>query len=413
MAAICPSLQHVGRWAPQRKGRSQGWRETEVAKILAISHKILYRAFMSDIEEARKKIRELRELFGEAALKEAIKAELQPEDRTLAMDSLTKLTRLGDSEHFKDYLSKNRWKDRRERGWPWRTDVFEFIETTYKDWLGKGLVQADLRLDEQLYDQLHQRLTQLDPTVRKMKLEQLKLPSGSDARLALLTDPEERQLLIHSRQWNRMRMTKARQADGQIGNTNKGIESAFLNATDKPENAEKPSWTDEMKKTKAEGRRNPSQFIRDEYADELSAGTLARKDLPLDISEAYASWIRPSRHPEDDLNLYTQKRTDLSGMKPEDALKHIRRQKDEASKRSREQQKMHRSKRPHRRQEELPNPNLPPDHEANKIQPLLRARVEPDFYAAVERWREQKNWTKKEMFEKVFGDAMRRAPFSP
>ena len=131
MAAICPSLQHVGRWAPQRKGRSQGWRETEVAKILAISHKILYRAFMSDIEEARKKIRELRELFGEAALKEAIKAELQPEDRTLAMDSLTKLTRLGDSEHFKDYLSKNRWKDRRERGWPWRTAVFEFIESTY------------------------------------------------------------------------------------------------------------------------------------------------------------------------------------------------------------------------------------------------------------------------------------------
>jgi hypothetical protein len=71
------------------------------------------------------------------------------------------------------------------------------------------------------------------------------------------------------------------------------------------------------------------------------------------------------------------------------------------------------AKRPHRRPEELPNPHLPPGHEANKIQPLLRARVEPDFYAAVEQFRQAQNWSKKEMFEKVFGDYMRRAHFSP
>jgi hypothetical protein len=62
------------------------------------------------------------------------------------------------------------------------------------------------------------------------------------------------------------------------------------------------TWSDEMKKTKAEGRRNPAQFIREEYALELSAGILTRDGLPqIDyaLAKAYASWIRPARHPED------------------------------------------------------------------------------------------------------------------
>lgn len=64
--------------------------------------------------------------------------------------------------------------------------------------------------------------------------------------------------------------------------------------------AGRATWSDEMKKTKAEGRRNPAQFIRDEYALELAAGILTRaalKDADFRLAEALAVWIH--RHPED------------------------------------------------------------------------------------------------------------------
>ena len=83
-------------------------------------------------------------------------------------------------------------------------------------------------------------------------------------------------------------------------------------------------WSDETKKKKAEGRRNPAQFIREEFKEELEAGTLARADLKSLDSEklyhAYGVWI--GRHPEDDLGLPTEPRTKLDEI--EDVLAHKR-----------------------------------------------------------------------------------------
>lgn len=61
-------------------------------------------------------------------------------------------------------------------------------------------------------------------------------------------------------------------------------------------------WSD---KESRKGR-NPAQFIREEYGKELGAGDLTmpwlRRTDPA-LYEAYLGWIRPSRHPEDDLHL--------------------------------------------------------------------------------------------------------------
>lgn len=76
----------------------------------------------------------------------------------------------------------------------------------------------------------------------------------------------------------------------------------------------RPQWSD---KTARQGR-SPAQFIRDEYRKEIEAGELTlpsiRRADP-GLYQAYISWIRPSRHPEDDMKLPT--RTDRATMELE------------------------------------------------------------------------------------------------
>lgn len=68
---------------------------------------------------------------------------------------------------------------------------------------------------------------------------------------------------------------------------------------------DRPKWSDKA----ARKGRNPAQFIREEYKAELDAGILTRPALkavdPL-LYNAYAQWISPTRHPEDDLKLLTR-----------------------------------------------------------------------------------------------------------
>lgn len=68
-------------------------------------------------------------------------------------------------------------------------------------------------------------------------------------------------------------------------------------------------WSEEMKHSKAEGKRDPAQFIREEFAEELVAGILCRSmlssvDFPL--SKAYGNWIKPDRNPTDTVNFATE-----------------------------------------------------------------------------------------------------------
>lgn len=88
----------------------------------------------------------------------------------------------------------------------------------------------------------------------------------------------------------------------------------------------RPSWSD----LKARRDRNPAQFIREEYKAEIEAQELAmasvRRSDPA-LYQAYIGWIRPSRHPEDDLKLPRRtKRTStelaaLEGLSLEDVVR--------------------------------------------------------------------------------------------
>lgn len=88
---------------------------------------------------------------------------------------------------------------------------------------------------------------------------------------------------------------------------------------------------------------NPAAFIRRVYGAELDAGTLKREELSsidYKLSVAYASWIRPGRHPEDSIwpdvdGSRRQDRELLSSMSAEQRLQRDRARQAEASTRIR------------------------------------------------------------------------------
>lgn len=98
---------------------------------------------------------------------------------------------------FQKYVADNLWENRRERGYLWRTNVFDFIEKVYSAWLGKGLVQSDIKvLDPKLYAQFYQELCARSKREGKgakdRMLLKLKFPAEKDAALEGITDPRKR-----------------------------------------------------------------------------------------------------------------------------------------------------------------------------------------------------------------------------
>ena len=109
------------------------------------------------------------------------------------------LPRVSESPEFQEHARANQWNDRRERGYGWKANVFEFIRDTYEPWLGKGMMQSDLKdVDPPLYNALRNRLytqRKLNPDVDPMP-EWLDLPTergGGDLRL--IADPDERRMV--------------------------------------------------------------------------------------------------------------------------------------------------------------------------------------------------------------------------
>lgn len=79
----------------------------------------------------------------------------------------------------------------------------------------------------------------------------------------------------------------------------------------------RPKWSD----VSARAGRNPVQFIKEVYGPELAKGALTRpllRQVDFALYQNYANWIRPSRHPEDDLKLPTLKENNTAELaKPE------------------------------------------------------------------------------------------------
>jgi tetratricopeptide (TPR) repeat protein len=102
------------------------------------------------------------------------------------------------------------WDDRKEQGWPYHTNVFLYVQITYRKWINRGLTREILKsADSALYVNL----------IRKISLEGLPewldLPTGSEARARAITDPAERAELEIVRKHQRRRWHEHVQRKGQ------------------------------------------------------------------------------------------------------------------------------------------------------------------------------------------------------
>jgi hypothetical protein len=101
---------------------------------------------------------------------------------------------------------KRSWNERREFGYEWRTNVFEFVKKEYTTWI-PGLTQAHIK-DADIH--LYRIFTRC---VSEGGLpEWLDVPSEVDAELRQISDPVDRLLRLLVREFERSRMQASRAA---------------------------------------------------------------------------------------------------------------------------------------------------------------------------------------------------------
>lgn len=85
----------------------------------------------------------------------------------------------------KKHAEKRPWKKRREFGYGWKTNVFEFVRAEYGKWI-PGLIQSHLKADSELY-----RFFTTQVSLGGLP-DWLDVPSERAARIRNITDPLER-----------------------------------------------------------------------------------------------------------------------------------------------------------------------------------------------------------------------------
>lgn len=174
-----------------------------------------------DQEKAPEVLRLLKERFALTASHSSPPPEAEPsltaKDFEAASSGKSKESRTvagAPFEEFDAFAKANQWQTRRDRGLPWKTDVFQYIKDTYKYWISRGktsgqpLTQADLKAADQL---LYKRL-QHDMSVLRAKgvaIPDFGVPAAKDAALIGL-DPESARLLLASREQGRVGMATRR-----------------------------------------------------------------------------------------------------------------------------------------------------------------------------------------------------------
>jgi hypothetical protein len=104
---------------------------------------------------------------------------------------------------IKEHAKKRPWSKRREFGYAWRTNVFEFVAAEYIRWI-PGLTQAHLMVDVELHRFL---LTQV---CLQGLPKWLDVPAEREARIRNITDPVERAQRMGWREIERHRSRKRR-----------------------------------------------------------------------------------------------------------------------------------------------------------------------------------------------------------
>jgi hypothetical protein len=104
----------------------------------------------------------------------------------------------------KRHAEKRPWANRREFGYAWKADVFDFVAKEYKKWI-PGLTQADLAVDRGLYVKFAEQVG-----IRGLP-STLDVPTEPDAIMRRITDPVERYKKGLVREDNRSKAKQYRQ----------------------------------------------------------------------------------------------------------------------------------------------------------------------------------------------------------
>lgn len=131
--------------------------------------------------------------------------------REKEITSRAKKERISSLPEFQAHAAENQWKTRRERGLPWKQDVFEYVRDVYGSWIDRGtqegrpLTQADLKaVDEPLWQKFQQESS------KRGVPEWLALPTDKRPLDEGVTDPELLKEIEAFRKVNRQRVQASR-----------------------------------------------------------------------------------------------------------------------------------------------------------------------------------------------------------
>jgi hypothetical protein len=109
---------------------------------------------------------------------------------------------LRQTKEFQRHASENQWSTRRERGFPWRYNIFDFLRDVYSDWVERGMTQADLKnVDADAYRALRSRLD----GKKEAFPDDFYIPTSREAALDRCETQEERERLLIVREYERER----------------------------------------------------------------------------------------------------------------------------------------------------------------------------------------------------------------
>jgi hypothetical protein len=118
--------------------------------------------------------------------------------------------RLFENDEFRRHAAANQWSDRQERGIGRFTNIFEFLQQVYGEWMSKGLMtKQDLwRVDKDAYRRLTNTITQHGQEVIPPWFN---LPTSYDKKLAD-APKEDRALIEANREYEKRRWRKRSEA---------------------------------------------------------------------------------------------------------------------------------------------------------------------------------------------------------
>jgi hypothetical protein len=108
------------------------------------------------------------------------------------------------------------WDTRAQRGWPPTTSAFDYVAQVYKKWFGRGLTRRHLvDADKPLHRHLQKKISIAKKRGRMPVAWDV--PTGPEARMRAITDPEKLAAVKAVREFLRERKADSRARDRRRG----------------------------------------------------------------------------------------------------------------------------------------------------------------------------------------------------